>query len=225
MARVNRYYKYAKLSEVVFRRIVRCFVLDLTATQTARLTGISVRSINAIYLKLRRRMAHICESIAPLNGIIEVDESYFGPRRIRGKPGRGAGGKTIVFGIFQRGDKVFTQVVPNTAKRTIQKVIRKKVELESVMHSDGWVAYDGLVDLGYSKHFRVNHGQNQFADRDNHINGIESFWSFAKRRLLKFNGIHKHTFYLHLKETEFRFNHRHDDLYRVLLRILSKEPL
>ena len=225
MSRVNRYYKYAKLSEVVFRRIVRCFVLDLTATQTARLTGISVRSINAIYLRLRRRMAHICESIAPLNGIIEVDESYFGPRRIRGKPGRGAGGKTIVFGIFQRGDKVFTQVVPNTAKRTIQKVIRKKVELESVMHSDGWVAYDGLVDLGYSKHFRVNHGQNQFADRDNHINGIESFWSFAKRRLLKFNGIHKHTFYLHLKETEFRFNHRHDDLYRVLLRILSREPL
>lgn len=199
--------------------------MDLTATQTSAFTGVSVRSVNSIYLKLRRRLARICEAIAPMNGIVEVDESYFGPTRIKGKRGRGAGGKTIVFGLFKRGDKVFTQIVPNCAKRTLQKVIRGHVALESVLHSDGWIGYDGLVDLGFSKHFRVNHADNQFAFRDNHINGIESFWSFAKRRLAKFNGIHKHTFYLHLKETEFRFNHRQDDLYKILLRLLSEEPL
>ncbi|EGY53463.1 ISTde3 transposase, partial [Neisseria shayeganii 871] len=42
---------------------------------------------------------------------------------------------------------------------------------------------------------------------------------------LQFNGVPKHTFYLHLKETEFRFNHRHDDLYKVLLGMLRKDPL
>jgi hypothetical protein len=78
-----------------------------------------------------------------------------------------------------------------------------------VIHSDGWRGYDGLVDVGYSKHFRVLHSNNEFANEYSHINGIESFWSSAKRRLQKFNGIPAHTFYLHLKECEYRFNNRH----------------
>ena len=79
--------------------------------------------------------------------------------------------------------------------------------------------------MGYKKHFRVKHHQNQFAERSNHINGIEAFWSSAKRRLSKFNGVHHHTFYLHLKECEFRFNHRDHDLYAVLLRLFRENPL
>ena len=51
-----------------------------------------------------------------------------------------------------------------------------------------------------------------------HVNGIESFWSFAKRRLAKFNGIAEHTFYLHLKETEFRFSMRKQHLYDIILK-------
>jgi len=58
-----------------------------------------------------------------------------------------------------------------------------------------------------------------------HINGIESFWGYAKRRLAKFNGVPAHTFYLHLKETGYRFNHRRGNLYAVLLRMLRKQPL
>jgi transposase-like protein len=61
--------------------------------------------------------------------------------------------------------------------------------------------------------------------RPNHINGIECFWGFAKHRLTKFLGVSKSTFLLHLKETEFRFNHRKDDLYKVLLSLLRKDPL
>lgn len=73
--------------------------------------------------------------------------------------------------------------------------------------------YDGLVDIGFDKHLRVNHGDNEFACGERHINGIESFWGYAKKRLSKFNGIDKKMFYLHLKETEYRFNHRHGNLY------------
>jgi len=99
------------------------------------------------------------------------------------------------------------------------------VSIDSVIHSDGWRGYDGLVDVGYEKHFRVHHGKNEFVRGNAHINGIESFWSYAKRRLAMFNGIASDKFYLHLKECEFRFNHRHQDLYAILLLEFRKIPL
>jgi hypothetical protein len=62
------------------------------------------------------------------------------------------------------------------------------LDIQSVIYSDGWRGYDGLVDVGYDKHFRVNHGKNEFAiEGEIHINGIESYLSFTKRRLKKFN--------------------------------------
>ena len=79
--------------------------------------------------------------------------------------------------------------------------------------------------LALNKHFRVHHGANEFANGQSHINGIESFWSDAKRRLAKFNGVAKHTFYLHLKETEFRFNHGRSNLYLEVLKLLRLNPL
>ena len=221
----NRYYIRSRLSERKFRALLRCFALDLTATQTAHLTGISVRSVNDIFLKLRARIVAICAREAMIEGIVEVDESYFGPRWVRGKRGRGAGGKTIVFGIFKRNAGVYTEIVPDCKKKTLQGVIRGRLSIDSVIHSDRWIGYDGLVDLGYAKHFRVNHADNQFARGANHINGIESFWAFAKHRLAQFKGIPEHTFLLHLKETEFRFNHRKDDLYQTLLKYLRQNPL
>ncbi len=96
-------------------------------------------------------------------------------------------------------------------KKTLQAVIRGKIKPAVVVHSDGWRGYDGLVDVGYAKHLRIQHGR-----------GIESFWGYAKRRLSKFNGVPGHTFYLHLKETEFRFNHRRGNLHALLLKLLKK---
>jgi transposase len=221
----NRYYKCSKISERKFREIIRYFARDLTASDTSRLSSVSIRGINNIYLKLRKRIVQECKQQAPLNGIIEVDESYFGPHRIRGKRGRGASGKTIVFGIFKRGDKVYTEIVPDASKASLVKVIRGHVSIDSIIHTDGWRGYNGLVDVGFAKHFRVRHGENEFAKDNQHINGIESFWSYAKRRLVKFNGVPRINFLLHLKETEFRFNHRNQNLYKVLLKLLRKNPL
>ena len=144
---------------------------------------------------------------------------------MRGKRGRGAGGKTIVFGIYKRNGCVFTEIVPNAAKKTLQNIIGGKVALDSVIHSDSWRGYNGLVDVGYSKHLRVNHSDDVFAVGNVHINGIESFWSYAKRRLQKFNGVPKRTFYLHLKECEYRFNHRNKNLEQKLLKLLKQHPL
>jgi transposase-like protein len=222
----NRYYRRSKISDTRFRHLLRLFALDLTASDTARLTGISVRSVNDIYLRLRQRIAYECEKTRPFKGgEVEIDESYFGPRRVRGKRGRGAGGKGIVFGVFKRNGKVYTELVEDCSKKSLLAVIRGRISPETVIHSDGWPGYDGLVDVGYEKHLRINHNADEFVRGSSHINGIESFWGFAKRRLAKFNGIPWHTFYLHLKETEFRFNHRGGKLYPKLIRLLRKQPL
>jgi len=221
----NKYVYRSHISEKKFREIVKLFSLDLEADQTANITGLSRNTINKYYKAFRERIVLICEENSPLSGEIEVDESYFGVRRIKGKRGRGAYGKTIVFGLLKREGKVYTEIVPDVKAVTLQGVIRGRVDIDSVIHSDGWRGYDGLVDIGYDKHFRVHHGKNEFVRGKSHINGIESFWSYAKIRLVKFRGIDKKSFNLHLKECEFRFNHRGEDLYKLLLEIFRKEPL
>ena len=225
MARENRYFIRSRISEAKFRRIIRLFALDLEATKIAVLSGISRNSINKILKAVRKIIAQECEKEAPFKGSVEVDESYFGARRQRGLRGRGAKGKVIVFGLYKRNGKVYTQVVSNVSRAALQGIIKGKVALESVIHSDGFRSYNGLVDLGYRKHYRVDHGGNEFAYGANHINGIENFWGIAKVRLAKFRGLSRSTFHLHLKETEFRFNHRKEDLYKLLLKLLRQNPI
>lgn len=125
MIQKNPYFKRSKISPAKTRQILRYFAMDLTATDCAELSGVSVRSINTIYLRVRRRLAEHCETTSPLCGELEADESYFGPRRVRGLRGRGAGGKTVVFGLLKRGDSVYTEIVPDATKRTLQAIIRR----------------------------------------------------------------------------------------------------
>jgi len=222
----NRYCKSSKLSEAKFRLIIKCFALDLTATQTAEMTSVSRNSINLLFSAIRRRIAENSRLESPLSGEFEADESYFGATRVKGKRGRGAGRKKIVFGLLKRDGNVYVQVVPNAKAVTLQAIIQGRAEIESVIYTDGWGGYDGLVALGYEKHYRVEHGNGEFSKGDgNHINGIESFWAYAKHRLAKFKGISSDTFEFHLRETEFRFNNRKFDLYKVLLKLLRLNPL
>ena len=222
----NKYYFHAKISEEKFRVILRLFSLDVEAKKVAELTGLNRGSINNIFHKLRQRIAELCEAESPFeNGEVELDESYFGARRVRGKRGRGAQGKTPVFGMLKRGDKVYTQIVNNCSVRELLPIIQGKTDTSAVIYSDGFKTYDGLVNYGYKKHYRVNHSDNEFAVGRNHINGIENFWGLCKVRLSKFRGMSKNTFYLHIKECEFRYNFRNRNIYLFLLNNLRKNKL
>lgn len=221
----NKYAKRSKISEPKFRELVKLFALNLEATQIAELTALNRNTVNRFLRAIRERLAAFCEQQSPFQGEVEIDESFFGPRRTKGKRGRGAYGKTIVFGVFKRNGKVYTEIVPDCSKATLQAIIRGKVEPESIISSDGWRGYSGLVDVGYGKHLRVDHGRNEFARGKAHINGIEGFWGFAKSRLTRFRGMNKTTFYLHLKECEFRFNYRDQDMYRMIPKIIRKNSL
>jgi transposase-like protein len=225
MTMSNKYIKRSRISEAKFRHMLQLFSLDIDGHTIAMLTGLSRNTINRHLQLIRERIAALCQQSSPLSGEIDVDESYFGTRCIKGKSGRGASGKTPVFGILPRGGKVSTEIVPDCAKKTIQAIIRGKVDPDTIIHSDQWRGYNGLVDMGYKKHYRERHGDDEFARGKTHIKGIESFLSFAKRRLRKFHGIPKSTLNLHLKECEFRFNNRDQNIYHLLLKEFRKTPL
>ena len=92
-----------------------------------------------------------------------------------------------------------------------------------MIHTDGWRGYDGLVDVGYDKHLRVNHGAHEFSKGNGcYINDIESFWSFVKRRLNNLNSVPKKYFHLHLKESEWRWNKSFVELETELLRLIKQ---
>ena len=130
------------------------FSEDLSATQISHLTKLSRQTINKYLTAIRLRIVELSmlQSV-PLVGQIEVDESYFDARRVRDKRGRGAKGKTIVFGLLKRGDKVYTEIVSDCKGVTLQRIIKGKTSIDSVIHSDGWRGYNELVDFGYKKHF------------------------------------------------------------------------
>lgn len=220
----NRYLFKSHICERKFREILRYFSLDFDASQTSLLTHLTRKTINRLYHKFRERIFHLEENEqGRINGEIEIDESYFGARRVRGKRGRGAKGKTPVVGLLKRNGKVFTQILENCQRKQLIPIIKGKILEESTIYTDGWKSYDSLVLNGY-QHHRIYHSKNEFARGKNHVNGIESFWSYTKRRLLKFNGIHKNQFLLHLKESQFRWNNR-QNIYRLLLENFREKPL
>ena len=222
----NKYIKVTHISELKTREVIHLFSLDIEAKKTAELTGVSRPTINKFYRIFRVRIAELCEAESPFtNGEIELDESYFGARRVRGIRGRGAKGKIPVFGMLKRGEKVYTQIVKTCSISELMPIIKGKADTDAVLYSDGFKTYDGLVNYGYKKHFRVKHGDNEFADGHKHINGIENFWGLCKVRLAKFRGVHKHTFYLHIKECEFRYNYRNQNIYLILCKKFRKYPI
>lgn len=210
----------SKLSTYKIKKIIQCFCIDIDATKTALLLDINRNTINRWYGIFRQEIyEYQIKQKNLLFGSIEVDESCFGAKRQRGyhgklKRGRGTLKSLSLVSLKDKGESIL-KIVPDCKKATLQAVIKGKVDLDSVIYSDGWRGYNGLVDVGYAKHFRVNHGNNEFARGQCHINGIESFWSFTKRRLAKFNGVTAN-FELHLKECEWRWNQNIDDLQRHL---------
>ena len=188
-------------------RLLEFFVLEVTARSAADLVGIQANTAALFYHKIREVIAARLDLQAEemLGGEIELDESYFGGAR-KGKRGRGAAGKVIVFGILKRGDRVYTKVISDTKANTLMPIIIKKIAPDSIVYTDCYRSYNALDVSGFHHH-RINHSTHFAEQKHNHINGIENFWSQAKRVLRKYNGIPKQHFHLFIKECEFRFNY------------------
>ena len=221
--------KRLSLSRVKYRLIVRCFSLDFTALKTAKLVRVNRNTVNRYFILLRQKVISQAllerHRVQIANGV-EIDESYFGPKRQKGKRGRGAGKKIIVLGLLKRDGRVYAQVISDASQIEILPIIRATVKSGADIYTDGWRSYDALAVYGYN-HKKVNHEKNDFAHEDVHINGVESFWSWTKRRLNKFNGVPKYLFGTYLLESEWRFNHRSDILkvMKKISRYLKDKPI
>jgi len=195
----------SRLSERIQRRLIEHFVAGTTARCAAELVGVHRNTAAYYFQRLREIIAHQLEQEAHevFDGEIEVDESYFGGVR-KGKRGRGAAGKVPVFGLLKRGGRVYTKIIPDASSATLIPIIQRKIIPDSIVYSDCWRGYN-VLDVSDFKHYRINHSK-LFADKGNHINGIENFWNQAKRHMRKFNGVPRQHFGLFLKECEWRFN-------------------
>ena len=204
---MNTIRRRSRLSAACQRALIGHFVGGVPARTAAELVGINRNSAILYYHKLREIIARKLAEQAPfLAGAVEVDESYFGGVR-KGKRGRGAAGKVPVFGLLKRRGFVHAVMIENTKAKTLIGIIRDRVEPDSVVFTDSYPSYN-VLDVSEFRHRRVNHKEHFVGYRGVHINGIENFWSQAKRHLRRYNGIPRHNFHLYLKECEWRFNYR-----------------
>jgi transposase len=186
--------------------LLKAFALRATARHAARSVPCHYATAHAAYRQFRTALADMAgEEKRQLLGELELDESYFGGKR-KGKRGRGAGGKVAVFGILERAGKVFTVAVPDCEKETLMAKIRAATVKGSVFNTDV---------RSHGKHVPVNHRET-FGVGAAHIDGIEGFWSFAKRLYRHVHGVDRENFPLDLAEYEFRYNHRADHLLTLL---------
>ena len=207
----------SRLSVYKQGRLVEHFVSGSTARTAAALVGVNKSTAAYFYHRLREIIVLEIEqeNHEVFDGEIEVDESYFGGRR-KGKRGRGAAGKVPVFGLLKRKGRVYTKIILDASSATLLPIIQQKVVPDSIVYSDFWRGYN-VLDVSDFKHFRINHSK-LFADKKNHINGIENFWNQAKRHMRKFNGVSKEHFGLFLKECEWRFNNSDPSAQLIQLR-------
>ena len=194
----------SRLSQYKQYKLIELFVAGVTARTAAELVSVNKSTAAYYFHRLRLLIFQNSPHLEMFDGEIEADESYFGGHR-KGKRGRGAAGKVAVFGLLKRNGQVYTVTVPNTQTATLLPIIREQVKPDSIVFTDNYRSYD-ILDVSEFSHFRINHSTH-FAEKHNHINGIENFWNQAKRHLRKFNGIPKEHFELYLKECEWRFNH------------------
>ena len=151
-------------------------------------------------------------------GIVEVDETYLGgqmrnkKKEVRLKLGqyrRGFGTvKQPVFGILCREGKVYAEIVPGIEAKDLQPLIEKQVKKGAIICSDGWRGYTGLAAKGYV-HRIVDHSQKEYSQKNGrHINSLEGFWGYLKRKLAAKGGIRQKMLPLYLGEYVWRYNHK-----------------
>ena len=197
--------------------ILTGFYQQQPAYRVATDLGIDYQAVTRVYQHLREAIYHVAELEAgKLKGEIEIDEAYFGGRR-KGKRGRGAAGKSIVFGLLERNGQVYTKVVEQVTADELMSHIKQHTRKGSVYYTDTFRSYNSLKRLG--KHHRLNHSKAFAYKGKNHINGIEGFWSYAKHILYNYRGVSKYHFPMYLKEVEYRYNHRNENLFKQFLAI------
>lgn len=203
-----------KISAIDWLWIIKLFELELSTRKIAKQVSISYPTVLKAVDLIRRSIVTESKGDRDLiKGEVEMDEAYFGGKR-KGKSGRGTGHKIPVFGILERQGIVQVEVLPNVSAQSLLNLTVKKVRRGSIVYTDKFRGYDALMFCGY-RHLRIDH-EKVFSSGKVYINGLEGFWSYAKERLIKHHGVSIQKFPLYLKEMEFRYNHRNQNIFEIL---------
>jgi transposase len=202
------------LSAAEWKTLLRWFLLGLSSKAITREANLGREQVLRALTLVREAMA---QDIPPVfEGIVEIDETYLGGSwknkrkltRVQGsKRGRGTS-KQAVFGILCRSGQVWAEIVPDVEANTLMPLLRKRVAVGSTVCSDTFRSYTGVAAKGYV-HRLVKHDQQEYVDaQGNHINGLEGFWGYLKRRLAAKGGIRRERLPLYLAEYVWLYNHR-----------------
>lgn len=201
-------------------RLLEFFCLGVPAYRLRFQVPLDLKTIQRWFRILREVIySQAVKELSACSGEIEMDETLFGGKDIPGKRGWGASGKHLVFGIYQRNGKVLTFPISSRAKKTLGPLIVHYTKPGGLYYTDEWFAYTFLDIRG--NHVVVKKEKGQPKGRD-HLNGIEGFWSYAKHWLYQYRGVPRPYFHLYLKETEWRFNHRNENLVVILRSLLNQ---
>jgi transposase-like protein len=189
----------------------------VSALEIHRQTGLSYKSALFMLHRIRFAMADSCDQ--PLNGDVEVDETYIGGKpRYKGqsKAGRGTSKQTVM-ALVERGGSVRTRPVADVTSKTLKSVIREMVHTDARIITDDYQSYRGIGSEYAGGHEVVCHKVKEYVRGDVHSNTVEGFFAIVKRGL---NGIYhsvsKKHLHRYLAEYEFRYNNRTlDDGERV----------
>ncbi len=204
----NKYAKRSKISEAKFRKLVQLFASDIDAKTIATLSNLNRNTVNRYLALIRERIALFCHQESPLKGDGNNFESYLSGNFINGEYDSFTDINPPVFGALHCRGKICTVAVPNHNP-----------------HSDSRQDYCGNKASEDEQYQPSYLKKSNIYSNENLIHNVESFLIYARKRLMKFHGIPIATFYLHLKECEFRFNYRSNELYPILLKILRENPL
>ncbi|SFD29589.1 regulatory protein, luxR family [Chitinophaga sp. CF118] len=220
----NKYLKGAHLSERKFKEILRLFAEDLTATQIANISGVSRVTVNSYLKKIRQQIARHCESLLPADQKSRSqvsDPSIQHPPITTVKTEVSTNIKPVVFGIYRASDRLHTEILPDVSRSMIHSAVRSSRSILETQHpAERMRRFSNVADLGQYRLYNLeNEGTIARAD------DVDAFWGLTKHRLAKFKGLNRSTVYLHLKECEFRYNNRNEDIYETLLELLQTQPL
>ena len=224
--------KKTSISQAKLRTVIQEFLLEHSTNIILSRVDISKYMLLKILTLLRVAMTQDLPEV--FEGTVEVDETYIGGqwknkrlsvKRNLSKAKRGRGTKKqAVFGILCRNGKVWADLIDGVEAKQLQPRILQQVKKGSTVFSDTWKGYTGIAAKGYV-HRLVKHSRNNYVTNGNHINGLEGFWGYLKRKLAAKGGIRQSRLNLYLGEYVWRYNHRHlilKEQENYLIKLLNK---
>lgn len=225
----NRYLKGAHISERKVRELLKLFCEDLTATQIANISGISRITVNAYLKMIRTHIALYCEERNPIhhsngtNGYHTMERSI---ASLQQPYPNGTILKKSFYGLFKHGNTIHADKMSDVDQSWLYDWLKgRTVASPELIEKYRLNLYSGIMDFNSVKLFRVNTGFPNYTKGKAQIDEIDLFWGLLKSRLVKFRGLNGGTLYLHVKETEFRYNFRSEDIFELLVNIIHKRPL